>query len=256
MVCLSRLDLSEMEEAMKRDYLSVSALKAFAKSPNHYIQYVTQKRQQSKAMSFGSAVHCAILEPEEWDKRYAVAPKVDRRTKAGKEAWANFEQLNSEKEVITIEDYERIICIRDSVSRHGLSAQLLRQAKQVEHRGEAMAFGYKFVGIADILGANYIADLKTTQDASPDQFGRSAVNFGYHLQASLYKELFGLDNFYWIAVETQAPWNVAVYEQSEEAHEISTEKLQRLVSSFQIWDGKPQGYSEECMQLDLPRWAK
>lgn len=241
---------------MKRDYLSVSALKAFAKSPNHYIQYVTQKKPQSAAMAFGSAVHCAILEPKEWDRRYAVAPKVDRRTKAGKEAWKNFEELNADKEVISMDDYERIICVRDSVGRHGLSAQLLRQAEAVETRGELEVFGYKFVGIADILGTGYVADLKTAQDASPEQFSRSAQNFGYHLQASLYRELWSVDNFYWIAVETQSPWNVAVYEQSDDAHEWATNKLIKLVDKFKAWDGKPQGYGDELFTLDLPPWVK
>ena len=35
---------------MKRDYLSYSALKAFAKSPNHYLQYVQREFQETNAM--------------------------------------------------------------------------------------------------------------------------------------------------------------------------------------------------------------
>ena len=68
---------------MKRDYLSVSALKAFNRSPNHYIQYLTGPRKASKAMAFGSALHCAVLEPDEFDSRYALAPKLEKRTPAG-----------------------------------------------------------------------------------------------------------------------------------------------------------------------------
>jgi hypothetical protein len=75
---------------MKRDYLSYSALKAFAKSPNHYLQYVNREFVETPAMVLGSALHCAVLEPNEYGKRYTIAPKFDRRTKAGKEqaeAW-------------------------------------------------------------------------------------------------------------------------------------------------------------------------
>jgi len=70
---------------MKRDYLSYSALKAYAKSPNHYLMYVGREFVETPAMVLGSALHCLVLEPQEWSKRYITAPKFDRRTKAGKE---------------------------------------------------------------------------------------------------------------------------------------------------------------------------
>ena len=70
---------------MKRDYLSVSALKAFNRSPNHYIQYVSlDKKPPGPAMVFGSAAHCLILEEHDFPNRYAIGPDVDRRTNAGK----------------------------------------------------------------------------------------------------------------------------------------------------------------------------
>lgn len=240
---------------MKRDYLSVSALKAFMRSPNHYIQYVNREQKTTKALAFGSAVHTAVLEPDEWDKRYAVAPKADRRTKAGKESWAAFEAANQGKEVIPIDDYERIICIRDSVSRHSNAAHLLRTAQDFEQRMEGNHFGYKYVGIADVVGNGYVADLKTTQDASPSGFQRSASNFGYHLQAALYRELFGVSNFYWIAVETQAPWNVVVYEQTQNAYDKSIDRLRQATDAFKRWDGQPGSYTTNVLELDLPPWG-
>jgi hypothetical protein len=48
--------------------------------------------QPTDAMKQGSLVDCLITEPQNFDRKYVVAPKVDRRTKAGKEAWAACEE--------------------------------------------------------------------------------------------------------------------------------------------------------------------
>ncbi len=62
-----------------------TALRALIRSAEHYhAEYVacTAPRAETPAMRRGTAV----LEPEKWATRYAVAPECDRRTKAGKEA--------------------------------------------------------------------------------------------------------------------------------------------------------------------------
>ena len=91
---------------MKRNYISHSALKAFAKSPNHYLQYVAGEAPRTDAMIAGSALHCFVLEPHEFDARYIVAPKVDRRTKEGKEIFEAFSQQAAGRDVLTQADFE------------------------------------------------------------------------------------------------------------------------------------------------------
>ena len=45
---------------------------------------------ETPAMLFGSMVHKLILEPEDFEREYAVAPECDRRTKAGKAIFDEF----------------------------------------------------------------------------------------------------------------------------------------------------------------------
>ena len=53
----SRPDYITNQLRMKRNYLSVSALKAFAKSPNHYLAYVSEGgRKQTPAMLLGAVL--------------------------------------------------------------------------------------------------------------------------------------------------------------------------------------------------------
>lgn len=78
--------------------LSFSALTAFAISPYAFIAYKVQERKQTPAMLMGEVVHCRLLEPDEFDKRYRIAPNVSASTTEGKNAWAGiFEEMTGEE---------------------------------------------------------------------------------------------------------------------------------------------------------------
>jgi hypothetical protein len=235
---------------MKRSYLSYSALKAFAKSPNHYLQYVSGERTESDAMKLGSLLHCMLLEPTEVDARFVQAPDVNLRTKAGKEEAAAFAEANAGKTVVKAEQWQLADTMRIAVQGHPLAFDLLKGLP--EHKLEGDIEGVPFVGYADCLG-EFVVDVKTTRDASPQGFKREASNFDYHLQAAIYKRLSGRE-FKWVAVENVAPFNVAVYTPSEEAMEAADAYLCNLVASWRVWDGAPAGYTLDDLELDLPPW--
>jgi hypothetical protein len=58
--------------------ISASHLKAVMQSPYHYwSRFLDPKRppmEPTSAMRLGSLAHCAVLEPDELSKRYAIAP--------------------------------------------------------------------------------------------------------------------------------------------------------------------------------------
>ena len=240
---------------MKREYLSCSALKAFATSPNHYIQYVRGTKVATPAMIFGSALHCHVLEPDEFEKRYAVAPQVDRRTKEGKLLFAEFAEKAEGKEVLTAQDYAQILDMDLASMNERTAHDLIVGCHRYEKLKEGEINGVRFKGIADGLAKGYILDIKTCQDASPEAFERTAYNSFYHEQAAAYRILFGKDRFYWVAMEKNAPHNVSVYMQSEEAFLMARHRLMRLIDAWKEWDGKPRSYSNEVLMLNLPRWA-
>jgi hypothetical protein len=68
--------------------LSYSSLSKFAVSPRAFIAYKLQEYKTTNAMIMGEAVHCKILEPEEFKNRYFIAPTVNAATSEGKNTWA------------------------------------------------------------------------------------------------------------------------------------------------------------------------
>ena len=238
-----------------KDYLSYSQLKAFAKSPNHYLAYLEQVFEPTPQMTLGSALHSQLLTPDLFLEQYAVAQKHDRRTKAGKAAAEEQDKLLEGKTVMTEEQMDIIRKIVDAVLLNSHSQQTLQQSQGFEVEKFGVIHGERFKAIADMVGDTWVADLKTCADASPEGFMRAAHNLDYHLQAAIYRAVFGVSDFYWIAAETSAPFNVQVYKQSEEAKLFSDRKLYNLVQAYQRWDGNPQGYSSQILALDLPRWA-
>jgi hypothetical protein len=71
----------------------------------------------------------------------------------------------------------------------------------------------------DMVGDDFIADIKTTNDISPNGFRNTVLYSNYHLQAAFYRYLDTCvtgktKDFYFIAIRNQAPYDVAVYKLS------------------------------------------
>lgn len=234
--------------------LSYSSLKAFAKSPNHYLLYKDRKIKPTPAMQLGSIADCLVLTPEEFERQYSVLPEIDRRTKEGKAIYETFLEDAQGKELVKMETYREAKSIADAVIHHREAMELLQGQKQVELNGEI--HGIEFRGFADAVNSNSVIDLKTTQDASPSAFQKQAYNLMYHLQCAIYLELSGADNFYWVAVENKAPHNVAIYAPDQDFKDRGQELLYDLCQRFKAWDGIPESYSQQIELLTLPNWAK
>lgn len=79
-----RHDLTDAEY-FAHSAINCSGLKLISsKTPAHFKYQQSEQRKPTPAMIIGSAVHCATLEPEAFNERYIVAPKIDKRTKDGK----------------------------------------------------------------------------------------------------------------------------------------------------------------------------
>lgn len=247
----------------KLDAVSKSDLDLIAKSPLHWKQSV---RDETAAMRIGSAVHCAVLEPERFAKVYVTAPECEKRTKAGKEAFAEFEAANAGKIILSIDESSLCRSVTNSINRHTRAFHLLDGAAQAEVSAlwSDQEFNVRCRARIDAISKDgWLVDLKTTGDASPRAFAKSCANFRYHVQAAWYLDGYHAATrdlpagFVFIAVEKTPPYAVAIYELDAKAVEygrmLARRDLARYVTAkeLDLW----AGYSEEITPLSLPSWA-
>jgi exodeoxyribonuclease VIII len=250
--------------------VSKSHLDLIARSPLHYwARYIDPNRvipEPTPQMRLGTALHTHVLELSRWDEEIAVAPQCDRRTKAGKEAFAAFEANSAGKTVITADDAEQVMAMGRAIMRHPAAAMLLGLPGKAEttHMWTDAITGLECKCRPDWLtdDGSIVVDLKTTKDASPRGFKQSVANFAYHKQAAWY--LHGLeqatgkrpDQFIFICVESSAPFACAVYaadaEMIERGHEHAMRDLGKL-AACRLTDSWPS-YSDQIEMISLPGW--
>ena len=250
--------------------VSKSHLDLIARSPLHYwARYLDPDRkpvEPTPAMRLGTALHTHVLELDRWDQEIAVAPACDRRTKAGKEAYAAFQDAAAGKTVISADDAEQVQAMARAVFRHPGATMLLGLPGKAEttHMWTDATYGVECKCRPDWLtdDGSIVVDLKTTKDASPRGFRRSIGDFRYQVQAAWY--LHGLeqatgrrpDQFVFICVEKEPPYACAVYaadaEMIERGHQQAMADLGEL-AACRAADRWPS-YSDQIETIGLPGW--
>jgi hypothetical protein len=246
-------------------YLSASSAKEFHKSPAHYLRYKLRPDEPSPAMEWGKAVHKIILEQDTFDDKYFIIDegaimaelqdnKSPRATKVYKDWYASQQEAAGDRKMWNRGEWTVLQRIRDEVwSNPQTTPYLVNSRKEVELNGEI--HGVRFIGYADILGDTFIADVKTTQSAHPQDFQRTAFNGLFHLQAAVYSELTGINNFSFIALEATADPIVQVYKMDTEYLSYGKALLRSICERFKMWDGTADGYASTELMLTAPRWA-
>jgi len=254
--------------------LSHSMLSCLAQNPMECkMRYVddppTLPRKDSAAFAMGHAVHCLALEPEKFEERFAVAPKVDRRTTAGKVAWAEYLADCEGKTVLDEQDHADAVACVQALNNHARFSAIMAQPRRVEVPFEFDLFGHKFKAKPDAIidSMRLILDIKTTDDASPHRWQWSAVDYGYHRQAWIYQraleEATGQSyRFIFAVVEKPKPSTrgipptVALYELDDETIEMGCDDTWWLVQDYESrlgieWWQQP--YSSGIVPLRLPK---
>jgi exodeoxyribonuclease VIII len=260
--------------------LSHSMLSCLAQNPmeckKRYVDDPpTLPPKDTAAFAMGHAVHCLALEPERFDERFAVAPKVDRRTTAGKVAWAEYLADCEGKTVLDEQDHADAVACVQALNNHPEFAAIMAQPRRVEVEHHFDLFGHRFKARLDCIvdSMRLILDIKTTDDASPHRWQWSAVDYGYHRQAFIYQGANELSHankepvresyrFIFAVVEKPKPSTrgipptVALYELDDATMRMGAEDTHRLVQDYETrretknWQ---QYYSSGIVPLRLPK---
>lgn len=250
-------------------YLHSSDLKLLEKSVNHWLS--KSAMEQTQALKIGQLGHTLLLEMDKLTERYLVMPKVDARTKAGKEQklLAEEQAKNEGKVLISQEDFTQALCWRDNIMKHPVTSNVFQKEKG---DNEVSGF-YKHPEFDNITGAFRVdkllqeqkiaIDLKFMLYGNPFAFMSSVRKFRYDIQAAWYidglKVLTGDDyDFIFVVCEKTNPFNVQPYRLSEKSLEKARDDIRAIVKKYQEYNGANDnqqdmlsGYYNGIMTLNI-----
>ncbi len=249
----------------KANGLSCTNLKIMLRSPAHYHASILFPQKTTAEMQLGSALHTAVLQPDLFDEQYMELPKLDRRTKEGKELYKQYS--DSGKTLLDSATVATVQRMKESLLQHPIISTVLASGSpELSCFGCLPEFQHTLVKCrpdwySEELGV--LLDLKTACDASPKAFAKSCAEYLYHLQNALYTDLFShvsgrhIQAFLFAVVEKEPPYAVALYQLDADAVEKGRDLYRKSLVAYNdslernYW----VGYSPKIEVLQLPAWA-
>lgn len=241
--------------------------------------------KESTALTFGRALHCRLLEPEQYEFRFSIAEPCCATLKTGpnkgKPCNANGIARSGngwlcgkhrmeeaiEEECITRCEAAQIEAIAESLKNHAV-VKLLRQhggceASAVWER-EGVTCKARFDKL--ILKGNCppaIVDVKKVRAGygTQDRFRRHIFDYDYHVRAAMYvnaiEAIEGIRPlFIWVVVEDSCPHAVGVYKCDDITLQAGRVEFLNLLNAYktcmetQEWPG----YTTDIEDCGLPEW--
>ena len=171
-----------------------------------------------------------------------------------------------DKEIITETMLEAATAMAESVKSHPAASKLLSSGTPEvsifwddEETGARRKCRIDFIHDSGI-----VVDLKSTSNASEEEFARSVAKFGYHRQQAFYVEGFESGfkkqptGFVFVATESTPPYATAVYALCEESEAKGREEIRELLPLLIDCKSRDEwpAYSPRIEKLTLPRWYK
>lgn len=260
-----RHDLS-FANYLAMDAISAHGLMQMERSPAHFMQSQQAPHSPTPAQALGTLTHLCVLEHDAYQRLVHVAPNVDRRTKAGKEADQAFRDAlaDTPDAIVALEEQDaKARAMREAVMAQPFARALFDDgAAEVSMLWERDGVSCK--ARADWISDSHevLIDLKTAIDASERGFGKAAGNFKYHLQAAWYTDAaidcdLGTRAFIFIAVEPEPPYAVGLYQLDEVAIHAGRVRYQRAFDTYRqcVQSGQWPGYGREIQTIEIPKWA-
>ena len=258
-------------------------------SPMHLKYFRENPPEPTPALRIGSALHCAVLEPEKFESEYIVATgccaivsSTNRPCgNAGKVfsggSWycgvhaKGRENRADASKTLTTPEKEQIDNMARAVSFHPAAAWAVKQEgenelsavwdQKIKRMGEDDALRCKMRCDGLRKAAKLILDIKTCECAKEEDFTKSIDEYGYHRQAAFYQDglrALGIDieHFVFIAVEKNAPYGVAVYRIKGIGIELGRVENDRLLEVYANCEAANHwpGYSNEIQDISVSHW--
>lgn len=267
------------------DGINNSGLKEIRRSPAHFKYRQDNPKEPTAAMKAGTALHCAILEPGAFMNRFAIMPDncprrpTQRQIEAKKPSqattdaiafWTMWDLDNAGKQTMTATDAAEYLEIGCMVRQHPEVAPFFNREGRAEHAVfgidpiTKMLCKVKPDYLTVFKTYNICLEVKSTDDARPAAFQRTAYNFGYFQAAAFYQDVIKwsgqppIDLYLILAFERTAPYGMKLYEVPDSELDRGRDQYMAAMAVYKecldadYWPA----YDTEIETLEFPAWAK
>lgn len=248
--------------------LNWSTLKHLAVSPLMLRWRVDHPRPDTPALARGTAIHCAVLEPERWERDYVAQPDFGdcrfKKAKAAKAAW--LADADPGVEALSATEHELAERCAAVVRAHPKAAELLRGGRVEEPvTWDDPETGIKCKGRLDYIRPDGLLDLKSTRHESIRMIVQDCARYLTHGQLAWYHDGARAAR---LIPDDAAPPHV-IFVQTTEPYDVVPAQLSPddLVRGRGLYRGLLDRYVEcqaaqwfpglapDVIDLQLPPWA-
>lgn len=241
--------------------ISKSGLDLVLRSPAHYLY--AARREPTRAMEIGTAIHTALLEPERFKNEYVLLKEVkDRRQPEYKAAVA----VHGSERVLVSSEVDDVVGMAEAVYANPLASKWLKKdgMRELTVFANDPETGVLVRCRFDILTDDgHAVDLKKSIDARPDAFSRAVDNYAYHMQDAFYSDVFEwatgfpLESFRFLVIEPSLPHASMVYRLDETARREGRRMYREALDIYAdcVFHGHwPSYQSTDDEVISLPAW--
>lgn len=233
------------------------------------------------AMILGSALHIATLEPARFESMFHICPPCDRRTKEGKEFYAQ-EELKAEGRIMIRRGGEEKdkAAMGEVESVQGM-ARAIHASKAaslfIKHQGQnevSLLWQDEETGLMckarcdrindndETWGCPVVVELKSDRDVDDYWFSKTCNSRGYAAQAAgychgYYKITGKRPAHVFIAVENFPPHDLKVHMLDDASMQTGLLQYRNLLTRYAecLKSGNWPGYPDKINTLALPAWV-
>lgn len=257
-----QLELVRSETTTKRDEagyrLSPALNQSYLKDVNavspSYAEYRRLNPEETPALIFGSALHTLVLEPNDFNKRYAMLPDCDRRTKEGKALFEEFAIANAGKRVLKSTEVDSLIAMakksrpffdekKAKYANHEVECSATFVVIDGEFKGQEVVVKAQFDAVYVFEDKVIIKDLKSVADITNVK-GASFQN-GWATQSAFYHDLAQFcyqkdTSFDYIAQSKSEPYDVREFGVSDEMFIKGRQSYSLAINKWLWWKANGQ----------------
>ena len=210
--------------------LSSSSAKKLLQSPKAYLKSLNVN-SNAQPLRDGRLIHTQVLEP----KKYKQLNFIDVSSKRVKK-WTEAVELHGSADTYTLKEKYINRKIANAFLNNDACTSYM-QNTEFEVPGIATVDDIPFRAKADILGDDFVADLKTTNDGvaelgnSKNQFEYTIRKYSYEMQAYLYTQMFNKPDFYWLVID-KTTTDIGIFKASRETLERGKAQLDQALSLY------------------------